>query len=225
MGVDYNTRIATNGLVLCLDAANKKSYPGSGATWNDLSKSAATTTLFNSPPFTNNSIDFGTGVGAYGSILATGLNFTVGSIECWSKNNIPQDGMTQTLFARTNTSTGTFNIVKNTSSFYNFQIRTSTDGGLGVLSDSIATTNWTHLVGVYDGSTVRMYVNGILQNSITPGVGVLNTGGTLTYNIARNTTTFQFWNGQIQLIRLYNRGISNAEVQQNFNATRGRFSI
>lgn len=225
MGVDYNTRIATNGLVLCLDAANLKSYPGSGSTWNDLSKSAATTTLFNSPPFTNNSIDFSTGVGAYGSILATGLNFTVGSIECWSKNIIPQDGMTQTLFARTNTSTGTFSIVKNTSSFYNFQIRTSTDLASGVLSDSIATTNWTHLVGVYDGSTVRLYVNGILQSTITSAVGVLNTGGTLVYNIARSTTTFQFWNGQIQLIRLYNRGISNAEVQQNFNATRGRFDI
>ena len=37
MGVNYNPKIVTDGLVLCLDAANKRSYPGSGSTWNDLS--------------------------------------------------------------------------------------------------------------------------------------------------------------------------------------------
>lgn len=37
MGVNYNTRIPTNGLMLHLDAANTKSYSGSGNTWNDLS--------------------------------------------------------------------------------------------------------------------------------------------------------------------------------------------
>jgi hypothetical protein len=30
-------RIVTDGLVCCLDAANRKSYPGSGTTWYDLS--------------------------------------------------------------------------------------------------------------------------------------------------------------------------------------------
>ena len=35
MGVNYNPGIVTNGLVLCLDAANKKSYPKSGITITD----------------------------------------------------------------------------------------------------------------------------------------------------------------------------------------------
>jgi hypothetical protein len=223
MGVSYNTCIVTDGLILCLDAANKKSYPGSGATWNDLSKSDATTTLFNSPPFSDNFIDFGNPY--YGSILATRLNFTVGSVECWCKHDIPQDGTAHTLFARTNTSSGTFNLSKNTSSLYSFSIRISSDVQSTVVSDNIATINWTHLVGTYDGSTVRFYVNGVLQTSTASAIGVLNTGGTLTYNIARDTTGFSFWNGQIQSVRLYNRGISDREVQQNFNALRGRFGI
>jgi hypothetical protein len=37
MGLGHNPKIATDGLVLCLDAANQKSYPGSGTVWGDLS--------------------------------------------------------------------------------------------------------------------------------------------------------------------------------------------
>ena len=38
MGLGHSPRIVTDGLlVLCLDAANKKSYGGSGATWTELS--------------------------------------------------------------------------------------------------------------------------------------------------------------------------------------------
>jgi len=37
MGTFYNSNISTDGLVLCLDAANPRSYPGSGSTWYDLS--------------------------------------------------------------------------------------------------------------------------------------------------------------------------------------------
>ena len=47
MGVDYNPKIVTNGLVLCLDAANVKSYPGSGTTWIDLSGNGNNGTLTN----------------------------------------------------------------------------------------------------------------------------------------------------------------------------------
>ena len=36
MGTTYNPAIVTDGLVLCLDAANKRSYPGTGTTWSDL---------------------------------------------------------------------------------------------------------------------------------------------------------------------------------------------
>ena len=38
MGTTYNPAIVTDGLVLCLDAANKRSYPGTGTTWSDLTE-------------------------------------------------------------------------------------------------------------------------------------------------------------------------------------------
>ena len=47
MGLSHSPRIVTDGLVLCLDAANKRSYPGAGTTWTDLSSSKANGTLVN----------------------------------------------------------------------------------------------------------------------------------------------------------------------------------
>ena len=57
MGVLYNSRIVTDGLVLCLDAGDKMSYPGAGTTWYDLSKNSIHATLTNGPTF--NSSDGG----------------------------------------------------------------------------------------------------------------------------------------------------------------------
>ena len=50
MGIGYNPRIVTDGLVLCLDAANSRSYPRTGTTWTDL-KGGNDGTLTNSPTF------------------------------------------------------------------------------------------------------------------------------------------------------------------------------
>jgi hypothetical protein len=46
-------KIVTDGLVLCLDAANRKSYPGTGTAWNDLSGNGNNGTLVNGPTFSS----------------------------------------------------------------------------------------------------------------------------------------------------------------------------
>ena len=61
MGISRGKSIVTDGLILYLDAANKKSYPGSGTVWSDLSGNANTGTLTNGPTFdssNNGSINF-----------------------------------------------------------------------------------------------------------------------------------------------------------------------
>ena len=54
MGLSHSPRIVTNGLVLCVDAANPRSYPGAGTAWTDLSKQGNNGTLTNSPTFSRN---------------------------------------------------------------------------------------------------------------------------------------------------------------------------
>ena len=47
MSNNYGPKIVTDGLVLCLDAADQNSYPGSGNTWYDLSGNGNNGTLVN----------------------------------------------------------------------------------------------------------------------------------------------------------------------------------
>ena len=65
MAFNYSPKISTDGLVLCLDAANTKSYPGSGTVWSDLSRGGNNGTLTNGPTFNS---------GNGGSIVFDGVN-------------------------------------------------------------------------------------------------------------------------------------------------------
>ena len=51
MGIGHGADIVRNGLVLHLDAANKKSYPGTGTAWNDLSGNSNNGSLLNGTSF------------------------------------------------------------------------------------------------------------------------------------------------------------------------------
>ena len=64
MATNGGPNIIEDGLVFAVDAANKKSYPGSGTTWADLAGSN-NGTLINGPTF-----DSGNG----GSIVFDGTN-------------------------------------------------------------------------------------------------------------------------------------------------------
>ncbi len=74
---------------------------------------------------------------------------------------------------------------------------------------------WSHVAGTYDGAVFRIYVNGIQVGSegrrglLTTSVGPLRIGGTLSYP--------EWFKGQIDEVRLYNRGLTAAEVQADMN--------
>ena len=53
MGISGGPDVIQDGLVLALDAGDKNSYPGSGATWTDIIQSRAFT-LFNTPIYSSN---------------------------------------------------------------------------------------------------------------------------------------------------------------------------
>ena len=86
MSVSYNSSIATNNLVLCLDSANTKSYPGSGSTWTDLSASKTNASLSGSPVFNsanNGTLVFdGTDDSASVSFSATTMDFSLAQTLC-----------------------------------------------------------------------------------------------------------------------------------------------
>ena len=88
MGLSHSPRIVTDGLVFCVDAANKRSYPGVGTTWTDLTANKNNGTLTNGPTFdsanggsivfdgTNDYVDLGSSLS-----ISTSSPF---SVEFWS---------------------------------------------------------------------------------------------------------------------------------------------
>jgi hypothetical protein len=91
----------------------------------------------------------------------------------------------------------------------------------GTLDQSVVVNNWQHIVGVYDGTTLYLYRNGVLLNS-TESTGSI-TNATQTLQIGRRDSNY--FGGRISNTKIYNRALTTAEVTQNFNALRGRYAI
>jgi hypothetical protein len=80
---------------------------------------------------------------------------------------------------------------------------------------------WMHIVGTYDGSTLRTYLNGALLGSTTYSLyGSLNSKG---YFIGKRWDGGYFYTGAIAEVRAYSVPLSDTQVVQNFNATKYRF--
>jgi hypothetical protein len=92
--------------------------------------------------------------------------------------------------------------------------RTTSAGAL-FGTGALTTNTWTHLAGTYDGTTLRLYVNGVQVSSraqtgaIAVSTNPLQIGGDTFYG--------QYFQGQIDEIRVYNRALSAAQIQSDMN--------
>ena len=91
-------------------------------------------------------------------------------------------------------------------------------------STGTATTGvWKHIVGVFDGTTVKVYVDGVEGGT----TGTVTTANTASFPLRLGRfydTATGSWDGQIGNARIYNRFLSRAEIKQNYNAQKSRFT-
>jgi hypothetical protein len=80
--------------------------------------------------------------------------------------------------------------------------------------------NWYHVVGVYDGSTIQIYVNGELMRTSDMHSGPINypPNAFLTIGIYKDDNEHFPHKGMIDEVRMYAKALSEEEVQQNFEA-------
>jgi len=220
MAIAYNTSIIKDGLVLCLDAANPKSYPGSGNTWFDLSGNGKNSTLTNGPTYDGQGIVFD-GVDDSSSSNLTGVAaFSAITINVWFYSNV---------------GTGTC-LINNLPFILHFRgagfyLRGGdgvTDSGYLAWQTSPSGNVWNMLTGTWNGSTMKLYLNGNKQSnelSYSGGsTGLLRANESVTIGGFFNTS--QPWtNGKISNVKIYNRALTDLEIQQNFTALRGRYGI
>jgi len=92
-------------------------------------------------------------------------------------------------------------------------------------------TNWTHVISVFDSlQGLKLYVDGNLDatNSNTTIFDLGAGRGPQFIGVMRQDAAgvnSNYFNGRIDQLKIYNRALSAAEVQQNFEATRGRYGI
>ena len=221
----HSPSIVTNGLVLCLDAANVKSYPGSGTTWTDLSGRGNNGTLVNGVGYSGSnlgslSFDGVNDTVNFGDVLDIGLsNWTVST---WiksstkhfgrivAKNNLGSDGWWIGV-----SPAGSFNIgidtVWSPSSVYDYD-----------------TKGWINLVGVWNRSSFAViYANTVNLGNIVDisSKSSRNLQTSFNLRVSSRDAGGGYFNGNIAQASIYNRALTPQEIQQNFNATRSRFSI
>jgi hypothetical protein len=225
MAFYYSPKIVTDGLVLYLDAGNQLSYPGSGTTWTDLSRSMLSGSLINGPTYNTGSLGSIVFDGVDDSVtVANGNNFFSGKSQVtvcvWFKLtssvrpnliNIPiGNGST---FSIENDS-GSANTLL---TYFNNNNPTSFPFDLN---------NIYQIVSIFNSGSVTTYKNGVLIGTTTNNNSTLNTVGTTNLVIGRWGWTFSnSITGNVYITQIYNKALSAQEVLQNYNATKTRFGL
>tara|TARA_R110000782_G_scaffold91229_1_gene174472 strand:- start:58 stop:753 length:696 start_codon:yes stop_codon:yes gene_type:complete len=229
MATVYSPKIVTDGLVFCIDAADRKSYPGTGTTWSDRSGNGHNLTLTNGPIFTfanGGIIDFD-GSNDYSKttdvIIASPTSLTIGG---WFKKNGNGGSFETALHHGTSTSVGGSSYWFG---FDNVNIITGTIGanaGSGWAAGRTDITAvlgvWYHLISTWDGTTVRTYLDGILKKTYSRSTYSSLT--TPTRVGSSGDGTGYLMNGSVANVFISkNKYFTHEEVLQNYNATKDRF--
>jgi hypothetical protein len=234
MGLSHSPSMITNGLVLCLDAGNRRSYPGSGTTWTDLSGNGNNGTMFGTVPFSTDLVpcfDFSSATGSFtyttnmGFTFASNMVTTTGSFSfsCWVKGMSGDYGQPG-LFSNAGSSDGFRFGVNQSSVYYLFGTGASYTES-GVNHSSLSTSTWHNIVGVFDRSAgqFQSYVNGIYQ-----GFGSFPSGSTAYTSVAPGIAKNPCCGNpkyKVSIFSVHNKALSAAEILQNYNALRGRFGL
>jgi len=216
-------KIVTNGLVLSLDAADRNSYPGSGTTWRDMSGNNITGSLTNSPTFnTSNGGNFGFVTDDYVIMEEnSALNTQTPSVEVWIKTNATNQNGFWFEKGQVNTQYSLFQ--ENTSIVW----RQASLSQYTTTATYINTTEWAQVVGTYTSGDRKTYINGVLRTSDTQ-TGTINTntnGMSIGVYGGFNGGRGYYYNGNIAIVRVYNRVLTASEILQNYNAQKSRFNL
>jgi len=223
---DYQN-IITRGLLFHIDASTPESYIGSGTAWSDMSPSGSVGTLVNGPTYST---------AGSGSILFDGVDDGMSS----NASMTGVQSFTATAWVRT-TNTSGYNFAFSAGS-YNSPVIAG--WGLTIYTSNtiyfdhcnVATVSSYVTSNVYDGNWHQV---GIYRDS-SNNAGIIYDGAivtTVSYATSFTNTTFSvgyrpggaiyapFFGGNIANALVYNRGLSAAEVAQNYNIQRNRFGI
>lgn len=236
MSLVHNTSVVRSGLVLQLDAANPKSYPGSSTTWNDLSGSNNHGTLVNAVGYTSDN---------KGSMVFDGTNdhsllpvnffafptLTTFTISVWFRSSQTNGG---TIFGQqvgNNPSSSTAWVpviyLRTDGKIRVEPFWTGNVGNFILSSSTLNDNNWHNIVTTFNSGTNQLYIDGIYDTQQT-GKTLSSFTSTYYYIVgagyaAGRSLGTNYFSGSISNFKFYNRALTAQEIAQNFEALRGRY--
>ena len=232
MAFFHSPQVVTSGLEIVLDSANRLSYPGSGATWTDISGKGKNVTLVNSPSFDSangGSIVFD-GSDDYGSIAGGFYAITLGNGDlawtttAWVKSSTSADGLGQGSVISNSSGGPVYSMMGfNTGRIVYWSYHPSLGGWYRNLgSTTINNNTWRMLTWVnYSNSTMQMFVDGVSDSSTFSSLS----GNNNPLDIIGGSWAGRFA-GSIAYLSI-NKGVAltNAQVLQNYQVLRTRFGV
>jgi hypothetical protein len=94
---------------------------------------------------------------------------------------------------------------------FRFTLKNAAGNILDLDSGAITSTGWYHVVGTYDGSTAKIYLNGQLSNSAAFSGNIAGSTSDLVIGAYSNKSSF--FRGIIDEVRIYDRALTSDEVQ------------
>lgn len=219
MAISYNTSIVRSGLVLHVDAANRKSYPGSGTAWTDLSGNNNNSINYNSSSY--NSSGYFTFDGTNQYFEGGSINFSTTAITfaSWFRQLSNPSNFTQIIGSAT--ASGAIYIAPSSSNVFG-QLSFVTNGNKGTGNTTIPLNVWKHITVTWEtGSTIKLYIDGTFSRQSAAFTDTINI---VSHRIA-SYAAGGYLNCDVSNASIYNRALTAAEISQNFEALRGRYGI
>ena len=195
---------------------------GTGTTTADRSGNANTGTLSNAT--------WASGGGKFGNALffngtsarvnvsdSASLHLASGmTMEAWVKPSLISSAF-QTVVLKEQTNDLAYALYANTRTFHPDSEAYIGTGSAKVVdgTSTLPTGTWSHVAATYDGSALRLYVNGSQVSQVAASGSILSSTGAL--RIGGNNVWGEWFNGWIDEVRVYNRALSTAEIQDDMN--------
>jgi hypothetical protein len=240
MAVYGGPDIVTDGLVLCLDAANPDSYPGTGNTWYDISgqnnhlywtSPAPTFTSYQGVPVIDTS-NISSSLRSVTSTTYNGfrtLSQTYSVCSFFRPNALTVNKILFSFGPANNNCSGQ-NIHPIAINAYT-RFGGGSCGGLGTWSTNsgqiASTSQFWYVCSTYDGTTERMYVNGILDKSASMSSSTpVSVDNKISLGWIRNDGASYTMSASISNIYVYtNKVLTSKEILDNYKALKGRYGL